>query len=511
MKKVSIDKKKLIWYIIAAVLLIAEIAMSVSAMAQVLILNMLPNKYIIAIIAVLAVIAILNGLLLIIPIRNKHPKRGMIRRGVGVLFTIVMIVATSMITFYLYKLNSTVTNITGETGNSNVIAVYVLKDDKAKKIKDAKDYNFGVTEQFDYDNTRIAIEAAKKEAGKQLKTTKYDTVTDMVDALYREEIDALILNEAYASIIVDQKKYESFDKRTKIIFEFEIVEEEETEVETELEEEGTISKKPFIVYVSGSDTRAYSLQTSRSDVNIIAVINPVSKQILLVNTPRDYYIPISQANFLSNDKLTHCGIYGYDCSMDSIGNLYGQKVSYYAQINFTGFSSLVNAMGGITVDNDRAFTSDDGYYYPVGVNNLGGAQALSFVRERHAFLDGDIQRGKNQMKALKSIINKARSSDAVLKNYTGLMESLEGLFATNLTADEISELVKMQLNDNAEWNILTFSVSGTGAKRTTYTVPNQYAYVMIPDTTSVNQAKLLIQKVMNGNELKDEDVEPNSN
>ena len=138
-------------------------------------------------------------------------------------------------------------------------------------------------------------------------------------------------------------------------------------------------EEPFIVYLGGSDTRSGKLTKGRNDVNILAVVNPNTKQLLLVNTPRDYYVRNSSGGG-ARDKLTHCGLYGVNCSMKTLGNLYDETVEYYVQINFTGFKKLIDAMGGITVYSDYAFTAITRTYISQGENNLTGQQALDFAR-----------------------------------------------------------------------------------------------------------------------------------
>jgi LCP family protein required for cell wall assembly len=260
--------------------------------------------------------------------------------------------------------------------------------------------------------------------------------------------------------------------------------------------------------LSGSDTRSTKLSTSRSDVNILAFVNPTSKQVLLLNTPRDYYVPISISSSGTRDKLTHCGIYGVDCSMDTLGALYDTSVDYYMQVNFEGFKTLVDAIGGIEVESDQSFVTT---HYDVqiykGTNYLDGTGALGFVRERYAFSDGDNARGRNTMKVVKAIIDKMSSGTTILSNYSAIMKSMEGMFVTNMSSDEIADLVRMQLSDMSSWDVRQYAVIGTGDSRTTYSVPNQKAYVMIPDEDSVDKAKELIEKMESGELLTDADFE----
>ena len=263
-----------------------------------------------------------------------------------------------------------------------------------------------------------------------------------------------------------------------------------------------ITKEPFVVYLSGVDTRGELTEKARSDVNIIAAVNPVTKQVVLVNTPRDYYVDLAGTN--SKDKLTHAGLYGVQTSMDTLGNLYGVDVQHYIRINFAGFINIVDALGGVDVYSDQAFTSvgSPGYYDPTtfaeGWNHLDGKAALAFARERHAFKTGDVQRGINQMKVIDAMLNKIKSP-ALLMGFSKIMDSAADCFVTSLSQNQISALVRMQLSDFAEWNIESYTVTGSsGSSTKCYSAKGQKLYVMKPDESSVAKAKEMIAAVLGG-------------
>ena len=267
-------------------------------------------------------------------------------------------------------------------------------------------------------------------------------------------------------------------------------------------EAAKITKEPFVVYISGVDTRGELTEKARSDVNILAVVNPKTKQVALINTPRDYYVDLAGTN--SKDKLTHAGLYGVETSMETLGNLYGVEVTDYIRINFAGFMSIVDALGGVDVYSDQAFTSvgSPGYYDPTsfveGWNHLDGKAALAFARERHAFASGDIQRGIDQMKVIDAMLNKIKSP-ALLMNFSKLMDAASDCFVTSLSQDQISALVRMQLSDFAEWDIQSCTVTGSsGTSTKCYSAKGQKLYVMKPDESSVNKAKELIASVLGG-------------
>mgnify|MGYP003194743977 CR=1 FL=1 len=267
-------------------------------------------------------------------------------------------------------------------------------------------------------------------------------------------------------------------------------------------EANKITKEPFVVYLSGVDNRGELTEKARSDVNILAVVNPTTKQAALINTPRDYYVDLAGTD--SKDKLTHAGLYGVETSMATLGNLYGVDVEHYLRINFAGFINIIDAIGGVDVYSDQAFTSvgSPGYYDPTtfaeGWNHLDGKSALAFARERHAFKTGDIQRGINQMKVIDAMMNKIKSP-TVLMSFSKLMDAVSDCFVTSLSQEQISALVRMQLASLSDWDIQSYAVTGTSGKSSQcYSAKGQSLYVMKPDENSVNQAKELIASVLGG-------------
>ena len=267
-------------------------------------------------------------------------------------------------------------------------------------------------------------------------------------------------------------------------------------------EANKITKEPFVIYLSGVDTRGELTENARSDVNILAAVNPVTKRVALVNTPRDYYVDLAGTD--SKDKLTHAGLYGVETSMATLGNLYGVNVDHYIRINFAGFISIIDALGGVDVYSDQAFTSvgSPGYYDPTtfaeGWNHLDGKAALAFARERHAFKTGDVQRGINQMKVIDAMLNKIKSP-ALLMGFSKIMDSAADCFVTSLSQNQISALVRMQLSDFAEWNIESYTVTGSsGSSTKCYSAKGQKLYVMKPDDSSVSKAKEMIASVLGG-------------
>ena len=360
----------------------------------------------------------------------------------------------------------------------------------------------GVLENADQENT---AEVLKTLSDLNPTSKAYASVPQLADALYDGEVDAIILNDGYLPILEQTEGYTDFDNYTRILKQFDFTKEVAPVVPNE-----SITVEPFVVYCSGIDARNSDVNIqSLSDVNILAVVNPKSRQILLLNTPRDYFLPLSFNGQL--DKLTHAGMYGIDESMRVLDDLYGVETQYYARVNFYGLTKIVDALGGVDVYSEQTFTTkvmqipdkngnlyDDYFSFTEGMNyNVDGQAALAFCRERYSFSDGDNQRGRNQMAMIKAIFNKA-TSPAILSTYGEVLDAVADTMITNMPYEDISSLVKMQLSDMSGWNITSYSVTGYGGTEECYSMPGQALWVMWPDYDTVNVAKDLIAQVMAG-------------
>lgn len=515
-------KKVRILNILCIVLFALQLIAEAVCLTGILMLDMLPVKFAVPVVALFVIGLLATGLLMFL--KPRKPSGGTGRKIVAMILAVIIAAGCIFGFTVVQQVRHTMQLITNngdqeQTGPTR--QVFVLTEDPAQTLQDAAGYVFGIVENYDVANTEGAIAAIEQTLGQPIKTMAFATVYEMVDALYSGQIRAMILNVGYVSILENEEKYMDFSEKTRILCDVEVLAvepsndpvEDETEPEKEIEAETeppvpteppTVTNTPFIMYVSGSDTRSSRLNIGNSDVNILVVVNPKTKQVLLLNTPRDYYIP-NPAGDGALDKLTHCGVYGVDCSIQALSDLYDVKIDYYAQINFTGFETLVDAVGGVTVSSPVSFRRD-GVVISKGENHLNGKEALVFARERYQMPGGDNGRGQNQMKVIKAIITKATTGTTIITNYAQILESLRGMFVTSMEMSEISQLVKMQLNDLATWNIQTYAVTGNNGREITYSIPGLYASVMYKDEGRVEHGSQLIQKVITGEILTEEDV-----
>ncbi len=471
-------------------------------------LAVLPMKILGVLAIVAAVFTIALGIMMF-PKVGRHQKSKCIGRRITAYFLAMLISLGCVFGGRVVgKLDHTFEVITQVPSTvSAYVGIFVKADDPVADIKNASKYTFAVTDAYDAENTGKTVDALKDMWGTPVLTRSYPTVFAMIDGLYNGEVQGIILNEAYLDLMSTAEGYEDFETKTKMLYHHSILSAPEpTTLPPETKPTETPNEalhEPFLVYLSGSDTRSNTLvgYKSRSDVNIIAAVNPETKQVLLINTPRDYFIP-NPAYQNKNDKLTHCGLNGTENSAKALSQLYDQEIAYTAQINFTGFETLINSIGGINIHSDI----DDGVFLKPGDNHMDGATALEFARDRYDYAAGDNARGLHQMQVIKAVIDKL-ASGTIITNYSDILDSLQGMFVTTMPSERLSQLIKMQIDDMAKWNVQSFAVTGTGGSDIPAAM-GVHAYVMYPNKEDVQKATKLIDRVMNDEILTEQDLAP---
>lgn len=465
---------------------------SVLFMIVVMLLGMIPLNY-------LAMIAMVLVFLWCIAFTSQaaRKKRGTAGKVYSILLTCVLLLGS----YYIAETNNMIARITGGNIRVDKMAVAVRIDDSAETIEDAMDYNFGVQFQQGGDNIQTAVTNLQEELGTELTITECDSVQDQAAALTEGKVEAIIYNEAYTDLM--NEAVSGFTDDTKIIYEMNI----ETALNLGGGSDDTLTKEPFTVYISGIDTYGEVSETSRSDVNIIAVVNPTTHQILLITTPRDTYVPLYGPDVRdegSMDKLTHAGVYGIDTSMETLGELYETDINYYVRLNFTSLIDIVDILGGIDVDSEFEFTtgSESGHVMDVeeGMNHFNGEQALAFCRERHNLADGDNQRGKNQQAVITAVLKKVISPSMLLRA-TSLMNQVSKDVEMNVTQDQLNALIRNQLGSGAKWTIQSVALTGEDGRDRCYSASDQLLYVMYPDEDELDHIIELANIVEEGGTL----------
>lgn len=344
----------------------------------------------------------------------------------------------------------------------------------------------------DGSNIDALISQIKSDKGIDLATETVDSYQAAYENLINGSSQAMVLNSAYSSLL--ELSYDDYESNLKTIYTYKIKKSVSSEAKSS-------DANVFNIYISGIDTYGSISTVSRSDVNIILTVNMNTHKILMTTTPRDSYVQIPDGGADQYDKLTHAGIYGVETSEKTLENLYGIDIDYYARINFTSFVSLIDAIGGVTVYNDQAFTSLHGNYnFEVGNINLSsGEEALGFVRERYSLTNGDYDRGNNQLKVIQAIINKLTSFSSI-SNYSTIISTLQDSVQTDMSLDTMMSLANTQLDSGKKFTITSQEVTGTGStgELTSYAMPTASLYMIQLDDASVASASQAIKDVMEG-------------
>ena len=449
-------------------------------------LDALPTNYLLLIGCILIMTA---GVTLGTQLSNKRKRIG------GKVFSLIMSFIMIGSTYYIIKADNLLNMVTGATEYQlDHMVVAVLDDDVAESITDAASYTFAVQYAKDRQNMENAVSTIGEELSAPITTKELSSMPEQAQALMSGEVQAIVYNQGYTEIL--NHSVEGFSEQIRVIYEYDI----KTELQ-DLTIDMEVNEEPFAFYISANDVYGDIATNSRSDVNIIAIVNPKSHQILLVNTPRDYYIPIPGISGGQKDKLTHAGLYGVEASMDSLEELYDVEIPFYARINFTSMIEIVDILGGIEVESDSAFTIGRDAGGPMeiqeGMNYLNGEQALGFSRERQAFIDGDNRRGRNQQKVLTGMIQKMLSPTMIVKAGS-ILDAIGGKVDTNMSPDQIRSLIKQQMQSNATWQIASMAAEGEGIKAICYSSGAEELYVTAPYDRSTQEIKYAIDRVFAG-------------
>lgn len=438
--------------------------------------NVLPLKYFLAIVIVFVVFLSIHGIFIL----NKKTRIWLL-----IVLNIIAFAFMSVEAFAIIKINETITFLRENLGahfETNIYNIVVNKESSYNSIEDIKDKTIKTVHDIE-----DMSEVERKLQEKVSMNVEYEeNVVDLLlDVATDKELIILVNSGNYDAMIQNDEDYEG---KVKVLDTISIV------TEVEVDESGLdVTKDPFVVYLSGIDTRSNSLPArSLSDVNIIMAVNPKTKNILMIHVPRDYYVQLHGTTGYK-DKLTHSGtLGGIEMSMATIEDLFEIEIPYYARVNFNAVVNLVDAIGGINIYSDvnYSFTcwTDRSCKFNPGLNYVGGKCALAFARERHAYDTGDRHRGENQEQVIELVIDKVTSSSTIINNYSNILTALDGTFETNLTMDDITNLVKMQIDNMSPWHIESYNVDGTGASLPTYSYPNQNLYVMNPNMETVTEA-----------------------
>lgn len=470
---------------------------------QIIKLNLLPAKLIVLVSLVMIILC-----LIIILIFHFKAKKFLPRILAGFV-ALCMCVGLAYGNYFIYKTDDTFDVVTSlADSKATMTSIVVLKSSLIKKEKDLKGKTIGTILAMDKVATKRMLKDLNSDNIKY-KTKDYSTLDDMMEAFYAGEVDAICLNEKYRDILHESEAYFNFQTDSRVVHQnvhYTKVEKNDNPSDPV----NDISKDAFTVLVSGNDSYG-TLQDSntRSDANLLLTVNPKTGTILMTSIPRDYYVelvcpeddPELACPEGSSDKLTHSGLMGVKSTEETIEKALGIKINYNVRINFSSVVNLVDALDGIDLDIKKGEEVDIFYVnsqpgLSVGKHHVDGETALAFARERHAYLDGDNQRVRNQQKVFKAIFKRI-VSPKMITNYGKFMDALAVAFDTNLSGDEISNFVKYELNNMPDWKIESYAIVAEPDYQFCYQ-SQSYASVVQQNDIMNEVARKKIEAVLNG-------------
>lgn len=453
------NKKSLGFTIFAIVLSIVLVATAGIMVYEIFKLEILPSNILLPVILVI----ILFSLILLLLI--NFCAHGLATKIIFSFLAILISVAYGLGDYYLYSTASTLNTVTEQAAKSkNTVSLIVMAESTKADVQDINGSKIGVLTNINKEGTKKSLnDISKQNIG--YSTKKFDNVPAMLQALYEGEVDAIILNEAYRSNVSEIEDYGNFNNETKVIHQTVYYTKEANNPLAVSD----ITSKPFTILITGNDSFGTIDEVSRSDVNMIVTINPLTSTILMTSIPRDAFVTEVCDDYACNygveDKLTHTGIYGADTTKDTLENLLDIDINYIFRVNFSSMIDIVDALGGIDIDVAEGmavsrFYSDstlEGVHE--GQNHLNGKRALAYSRERKAYLDGDVQRARNQQQVLQAMFKKASSPEIITK-YSNILKAVGKAFDTNMTTKEITSFIKYQLQASPSWKFEQYVLKG---------------------------------------------------
>lgn len=489
-------RKPIILTIFFMILSLIMVVFASGIIYQIIKLQVLPDKLVVPIILIIVLFTAIMLVLL------NFFTRGIATRIIYTFLIIAVSVVYGFGNFYLYSTSKTLTKVTTQTGIvKNTVSVIALSSSSMSDVSDLNNAKVGSLKTIGKEGTQKSLKDIKKN-NVSVNNKKYDNVPGLIKALYDGDVDAVILNEAYRSNVLELEGYNAFNDETKVIHQTVFY----TNDTNDALAVSDITTTPFNILISGNDSFGKLDEVSRSDVDMVVTVNPVTSTVLMTSIPRDSYVQEYcddyACNYGANDKLTHTGIYGVDTTRDTIEQLLDIDINYTYRVNFTSMIDIVDALGGVDIDVAEGmavskFYSDstlEGVHE--GTNHLNGKRALAYSRERKAYLDGDSQRARNQQQVLQAMVKKATSPE-LLKNYSSILNAISGAFDTNMTSDEITSFIKYQIQAMPGWKFEQYVLKGYSDMQVSAELGSAVSVIMLYQD-SIRVASEKIQAVLDG-------------
>lgn len=496
-KKRRVISNKFLWLI----LICAAVFFFVTFMRM----PMFPAEWDLKVLVGLMLIVVVMGVLSSFAYKNKFI------RALDLILIVVFTLCSIVMPKYTDKVSSLFDSL---IGNTTTISLYAMNsnycashpelystDYVAEGLQEYENSRF-ITFAGDETNQNYALGKLKEQFGHDVETVERGSVIDAAACLYANEGDVLIIPDTMLAMVTDTPEYMYFKDNTIKLGTY-------TRTVTNHVSLSSLNmtRKPFVIFFGGNDEDGDLYLEGRTDVDMLVTVNPKTAQIALVSMPRDSYIPNPAYGSDAYDKLTHLGLSGIENTMDGLEQYLGlnNKIDNYIVVNFRTYRNIIDALGGVDVENDVEFTAINEMYFPAGSIHLEGEAALMYVRERYAFVNGDFERNYHQQLVMKAIISKLTSPEVIV-HFNDLLDSLQGTFMTNISSDSIYALCRKQLKENTHWNIVSYHIEGETGMEYCATVPYDMSSVVYPYDNQVEFVSNIMNAVLSGETVVQEEL-----
>ena len=431
------NKKCRLWLAILSVVVILS---SLFAIYNILLLGPVEEVIRYIIIGVFVVFDII----IIFKVRSKRRHKEKKARLLTFLLILYLILncAISGLIMYAYGTLSSI-NRDYVTYSSSLI---VKSDSEIQDVEDLSDNKIGIlSDKSSPEGNIIPNEVIDENNLKdENDIEEYEDYFSLMADLYDGEIDAIFVPTDYPSMFTSMETYENISEETRIILTQEKKMKKASTSDREKSSAGKSVTEPFTILLMGVDSAEEGLSkntVANGDSLILITFNPNTLNATMLSIPRDSYVPIACWSGTPENKITHAAAYGTDCMMSTIENYFDVTIDYYAKINFKGLVTLVDTLGGITVEVPQDLCTDNSnregeVCINEGLQTLNGEQALVLARNRKQLAAGDLDRGLNQQLVIQGILNKVKD----MKSINQVMEVLNTVtnnLDTNFTEQQI--------------------------------------------------------------------------
>lgn len=435
-EKTKKTKRGRLWLLILSIIVILT---NIFAIYNILLLGPIEETIRYIVIGVFVVF----DLLIIFKVRSKRKHKDKKVRLLTTLLIFYLLIncAISGIIMYAYGALSSI-NRDYVTYSSSLV---VSSSSEIEDVKDLSNNTIGIlSDETSPEGNIIPNEVIdENNLDDNNEIVEYDDYFTAMADLYDGEVDSIFVPTDYPSMFTSMETYKNITEDTKII----LTKEKEMKKSSTSSRENSAGKsvtEPFTILLMGVDSEQEGLSqntVANGDSLILVTFNPNTLNATMLSIPRDSYVPIACWSGTPENKITHAAAYGTDCMMSTIENYFDVTIDYYAKINFKGLVSLVDTLGGITVEVPQDLCTDNSnregeVCISAGLQTLNGEQALVLARNRKQLAAGDLDRGLNQQLVIQGILNKAKELNSI-NQVMDVLNTVTNNLDTNFTEQQI--------------------------------------------------------------------------